>query len=148
MLELLYEALHNRFGKIIKCGGVKMFYLLFGGLLVFTGFYLIFKIVYQQVKGEHISARLAGFNPEGDSLFPVFNFTYNGQEYNITSGVSVKSPENYKYQVGDMVNIIFVPTNTKYVDVEGSKVEWLYALGSIAGGVVFILLYCRQHGII
>ena len=60
----------------------------------------------------------------------------------------MKSPENYKYQVGDVVNIIFVPTNTKYVDVEGSKVEWLYALGSIAGGVVFILLYCRQHGII
>ena len=125
-----------------------MFNLLFGGLLVFTGFYLIFKIIYHQVKGEHISSRLAGFKQEGDALYPVFNFTYNGQEYNITGGVAVKSPESYKYQVGDTVNIIFVPTNTKYVDVEGSKIEWLYALGAIAGGAVFILLYCRQHGII
>ena len=125
-----------------------MYNLLFGGLLIFVGFYLIFKIVYHQVKGEHISSRLVGFKQEGDSLYPLFNFSYSGQEYNITGGVPAKSQESYKYKVGDMVNIIFVPSNTKYVDVEGSKVEWLYAFASIAAGVVFILTYCRQNGII
>ena len=58
------------------------------------------------------------------------------------------NPESYKYKVGDSVNIVFVPSNTKYVDIEGSFTELLYAFGAMAGGVVFILLYCRQNGII
>lgn len=125
-----------------------MFYLIFGGILIFAGFYLIIKTIYHRKKGEHITAKLVGFSEEGSSMFPVFNFTYNGQEYNITGGVAAKNPESYKYKVGDSVNIVFVPSNTKYVDIEGSFTEFIYAFGAMAGGVVFILLYCRQNGII
>lgn len=125
-----------------------MFYLLFGGILVFAGFYLIIKTVYHRTKGEHITSRLVGFKEEGSTIYPVFNFSHGGQEYNITGGVPAKSPESFKYKVGDSVNIVFFPSNTKYVDIEGSFTEILYGIGAIAGGAVFILLYCRQNGIL
>lgn len=120
-----------------------MWSLIFGGLLVFTGFYLIFKVIYENKKGEHIPAQLTGYKNENNSYFPVFRFNYQGQEFNITGSTAVSNPEKYKYQVGDTVNVIFVPSNTKYVGVEGSKIEYLYALGAIAGGAVFILMYFR-----
>lgn len=121
-----------------------MFYLAFGGVLVFAGFYLIAKGIYAKVKGEHIPATLVGFSDENGTHYPVFKFNYNGQEYTISGGVAASEPDKYKYSVGDTVNIIYVPGNEKYVDVEGSITEFLYALGSIAGGIVFILIYFRQ----
>ena len=120
-----------------------MWNLIFGGLLVFTGFYLIVKGVYARKKGEHIASRLVGFSEENGTYYPLFQFSYNSQEYKISGAVPVKNPNSYKYKIGDTVNIIFVPTNTKYVDVEGSYTDFLWALASFAFGAVFILLYFR-----
>ncbi|SEP98004.1 Protein of unknown function [Lachnospiraceae bacterium NE2001] len=120
-----------------------MWNLIFGGILVFAGFYLIVKGIYARVKGEHIPSRLTSFSNENDTYYPVFNFNYQGQEYNITGAVPVKDPSSFKYHPGDTVNIIFVPSNTKYVDIEGSYKDFLYALGFFAAGAVFILLYFR-----
>ena len=121
-----------------------MWTLIFGGILVFAGFYLIVKGIYARVKGEHIPSRLASFSNENGTYYPVFNFNYQGQEYNISGAVPVKNPTSFKYQPGDIVNIIFVPTNTKYVDIEGSYKDFLYALGFFVAGAVFILLYFRH----
>ena len=120
-----------------------MWNLIFGGLLVFTGFYLIVKGIYSRVKGVHIASHLSTFSNENGTYYPVFNFNYEGQEYNISGGVPVKNPNSFKYHPGDSVNIIFVPSNTKYVDIEGSFKDFLYALAFLGAGAVFILLYFR-----
>ena len=125
-----------------------MFYLIFGGILVFAGIYLIIKEIIAKTKGKHIPATMAGFSEERGNQYPLFQFNYEGQEYTISGAEPVKNPNTYKYHTGDTVNIVFLPSNTKYVDIEGSFTGFLWGLGAIAGGVVFILLYCRQNGII
>ena len=122
-----------------------MYYLLFGGILIFAGFYLIVKGIYARVKGVHVVSRLASFSNENGTYYPIFNFNYQGQEYNISSAVPVKNPSAFKYQPGDTVNIIFVPFNTKYVDIEGSYKDFLYALGFFVAGAVFILIFFRSR---
>ena len=122
-----------------------MFNLIFGGILIFTGFYLIAKGIYARVKGVHVASRLASFSNENGTYYPVFNFNYQGQEYNISGAVPVKDPGSFKYQPGDTVNVIFVPTNTKYVDIEGSYKDFLYALGFFLAGLVFMLIYFRSR---
>ena len=120
-----------------------MWKLIFGGLLVFTGFYLIIKGIMSRKKGEHIPARLVGFSDERGTHYPLFNFQYNGEDLTISGGFSVDKPDTYKYQIGDTVNIIYVPGNNKYVDIEGSFADFLWGVGSILAGAVFVFLYFR-----
>lgn len=122
-----------------------MYNLIFGGILIFAGFYLLVKGIYARVKGVHVPSRLVSFSKENDTFYPVFNFNYQGQEYNISGAVPVKDPSTFKYQPGDTVNVIFVPTNTKYVDIEGSYKDFLYVLGFWVAGVVFALIYFRSR---
>ncbi len=121
-----------------------MWYLIFGGLLVFTGFYLIIKGIFARKKGEHIPARFVGFSNEKGNSYPLFNFKYNGEDLTISGAVPVERPDSYKHEVGDTVNIIYVPGNNKYVDIEGSYTDFLWAVGSILVGAVLIFLYFRQ----
>ena len=57
-----------------------MGYIVFGGIIVFAGFYLIIKCLIHRKKGIHMEAPLVGFQEEKGSQYPVFRFTYEGEE--------------------------------------------------------------------
>ncbi len=115
---------------------------LFYGLIVFVGFYLIIKCTIHRKKGIHMDAKLVGFQDEKGSQYPLFSFTYEGEELTIPGGVPAK-PSKFKYQEGDYVKIIFVPSNRKFVDIEGSATEYIYGIASIVFGG--LLLWYQLH---
>lgn len=123
-----------------------MFYVIFGGLLIFTGFYLIIKCILNRKKGIHMEAELVGFQAENGTEYPVFRFTYEGEEQNISGGVPANSSK-FKYQVGDTVKIIFNPSNRKFVDLEGSATEYLYGIGAIVLGAVLVIASLKKMGV-
>ena len=127
-----------------------MWYLIFGGILIFAGIYLIVKCIVSRKKGIHMDAQLIGFNQERDTQYPLFKFTYEGEELTLTGGVPAK-PDKFKYEVGDTVKIIFNPSNRKFVDIEGSATEYLYGAGAIVLGAILViasLKVCSDNGLI
>ena len=123
-----------------------MGYVIFGGLLVFVGFYLIIKCLVSRKKGIHMDATLAGFQEENGTQYPVFRFTYEGEEVTIPGGVPAK-PDKFKYQTGDNVRIIFNPSNRKFCDIEGSATEYLYGIGAIVLGAILALAQLKKMGV-
>ncbi|SCW33237.1 hypothetical protein SAMN02910456_00611 [Ruminococcaceae bacterium YRB3002] len=124
-----------------------MWYLIFGGLLVFVGFYLIIKCLLSRKKGIHMDAQLVGFSEERGTQYPLFRFSYEGEELTISGGVPA-DPAKFKHEVGESVRIIFNPSNRKFVDIEGSATEYLYGIGSIIGGAVLIVIQLMKMGVI
>jgi hypothetical protein len=123
-----------------------MWYVIFGGILIFAGIYLIIKCFVSRRKGIHMDAQLVGYNEERDSLYPLFRFTYEGEELTISGGVPVK-PDKFKYQEGDTARIIFNPSNRKFVDVEGSATEYLYGAAAIVLGAVLVIASLKKMGV-
>ena len=126
--------------------GFIMVYVIFGGILVFAGFYLIIKCLISRKKGIHMDSELVGFQPENGTEYPVFRFTYEGEELTIPGGVPA-NPSKFKHQAGDTVRIIFNPSNRKFVDLEGSATEYLYGIGAIVLGAVLAIASLKKMGV-
>ena len=124
-----------------------MWEVIFGGLLIFTGFYLIIKCTVSRKKGVHLDSRLVGFQEEKGTEYPVFKFSYEGEELTLPGGVPA-NPSKFKYQQGDSVRIIFNPSNRKFVDIEGSATEYLYGIASIVLGAILAFCKLKKMGII
>jgi len=124
-----------------------MFQVLFGGLLVFVGFYLIIKCIIYSKKGIHMDAQLTGFREERDTQYPVFKFMYEGEELQIPGGVPA-DPSKFKYQEGESVRIIFNPSDRRFVAVEGSATEYIYGIASIVLGAFLALYQLKKMGVL
>ena len=131
----------------ISSGGIYLFQVLFGGLLVFVGFYLIIKCTINRKKGIHMDAQLVGFQEERGTQYPVFKFNYEGEELRIPGGVPA-DPSKFKYQEGESVRIIFNPSNRKFVDIEGSATEYIYGIASIAIGAFLAFYQLKKMGVL
>ena len=123
-----------------------MWYVIFGGLLIFTGFYLIIKCMISRKKGIHIDAQFVGFQDEGSAQYPMFRFVYEGEEITLPGGVSAK-PSKFKHEVGEKARIIFNPSNRKFVDIEGFATEYLYGIGSIILGGILVYGNLKKMGV-
>lgn len=123
-----------------------MAYLIFGGLLIFTGFYLIIKCIVSRRKGIHMDAQLVGYEQGRDAQYPVFRFNYEGEELQLPGGVPA-DPNKFKYEIGENVRIIFNPSNRKFVDLEGSVTEYLYGIGSIVLGAILVIAQLKKMGV-
>lgn len=123
-----------------------MFYVIFGGILVFAGLYLIIKCLLSRKKGVHLDSTLAGFEDEKGATYPVFRFKYEGEELTLPGGVPA-NPSKFKHSVGDNVRIIFNPSNRKFVDIEGSATEYLYGIAAIVLGAILALAQLKKMGV-
>ena len=118
----------------------------FYGIIVFAGFYLIIKCIISRVRGIHLDARLVGFQPERDTQYPLFTFTYEGEELTLPGGVPA-NPNKFKYEEGDTVKIIFDPSNRKFVDIEGSATEYIYGAAAIVLGGFLLFYQLKKLGL-
>lgn len=123
-----------------------MFLAIFYGLIVFVGFYLIIKCTIHRKKGVHIDAKLDGFQDERGTQYPVFKFTYEGEELTLPGGVPA-NPSKFKYQEGDNVRIVFNPSNRKFVDIEGSATEYIYGIAAIVLGGFLLFYQLKKMGL-
>lgn len=123
-----------------------MFYVIFEGLLVFVGFYLIIKCALNRKKGTQLDATLAGFQEEKGATYPVFSFKYEGEELTLPGGVHA-NPSKFKYSEGDTVKIVFNPSNRQFVDIAGSATEYIYGIASIVIGAILALVQLKKMGV-
>jgi hypothetical protein len=119
---------------------------LFYGLIVFVGFYLIIKCTIHRKKGVHLDAKLVGFQDERGTMYPVFKFNYEGEEITIPGGVPAE-PSKFKYQEGETVSVVFVPSNRKFVDIEGSATEYIYGVAAIVLGGFLLFYQLKKLGL-
>lgn len=119
---------------------------IFYGLIVFVGFYLIIKCTIHRKKGVHLDAKLDGFQDERGTQYPVFKFTYEGEELTLPGGVPA-NPSKFKYQEGDNVRIVFNPSNRKFVDIEGSATEYIYGIAAIVLGGFLLFYQLKKMGL-
>ena len=122
-----------------------MWYVIFGGILIFAGFYLIIKCALSRRKGIHLDAQLVGYEQGNNTQYPVFKFTYEGEQLTLPGGVPAK-PDKFKYEIGENVRIIFNPSNRKFVDMEGSATEYLYGIASIVLGAILAIVQLKKMG--
>lgn len=122
--------------------------LILGVIAVFLGIFVLAKAIISRAKGKHIPAVLVDFDEENDTHYPLFKFTYEGVEYTLTGTNPVKNPNSYKHKVGDTVNVIFNPNNTKYVSVEGSYADIFMSVASFAIGAFLLYLYFKKNGML
>jgi len=121
-----------------------MKYLYFGIIFVLVGFYLWIKGIFFRIKGIHVTATLTGFSNKNNTHYPLFTFTEKAHEYTIPGANPVNDPDKYKYHIGDRVNIIYVPGNTKYVDLEGSYAVFIWGVVSLVWGACLLFVHFRK----
>ena len=127
-------------------GGVIMVLAIFYGIICFAGFYLIIKCFISRKRGIHLDGRLVGFQEERGTQYPVFSFTYEGEELTLPGGVPAE-PKKFKYEEGESVKIIFDPSNRKFVDIEGSMTEYIYGIAAIVLGGFLLFYQLKKMGL-
>lgn len=123
-----------------------MFLAFFYGLIAFCGFYLIIKCLISRRRGVHLEGKLVGYQDERGSQYPVFTFTYEGEELTLPGGVPA-DPKKFKYEEGESVKIIFDPKNRKFVDLEGSATEYIYGIAAIVLGGFLLFFQLKKLGL-
>lgn len=123
-----------------------MFLAVFYGLVTFCGFYLIIKCFISRRRGVHLEGKLVCYREERGTQYPVFTFTYEGEELTLPGGVPA-DPKKFKYEEGENVKIIFDPKNGKFVDLEGSATEYIYGIAAIVLGGFLLVYQLKKLGL-
>lgn len=111
--------------------------LILGIVLAIVSLGLIIKSLYDRKTGFRCKGVIVGFSKgERDVQFPIFLFTYEGEEYRISSLNGSKKP---KKGIGAETEIIYKPKNQKYVIEVGDYKDIWICLACLAVGVVFAL---------
>ena len=113
--------------------------MILGIVAIFAGLYLAIKSLWEHKTAASIDAELVGFQDERGASYPVFKFTYNGEEKTISGSVPVKNPSKYKHSVGDLVKVYYKPGNDKYVGVVGDFTELIYSAISLIAGIILVI---------
>jgi hypothetical protein len=125
---------------------------LIGIVLLVVGFILLLKNIKLLKNGVKMEADIIdvlkkkqestdsdGYTTTTDMYYPVFNYTYEGQEYTKESSFGVSSKR--KYQVGGKLNIIFMSDTPEKVNVKNAFNIWVLPTVLFLVGVMFIISY-------
>ena len=111
--------------------------LIFGIVLAAVAIGMIVKSAYDRKKGIRCKGVIVGFSKgERDYLFPVVQFTYEGEEYCISTMNGSKKP---KKGVGSEMEILYLPKNQKYVIEVGNYNDIWVSLACAVAGIALIL---------
>ena len=113
--------------------------LIFGVLLVVVSIGLTVKAAYERKTGVRCKGVIAGFS-KGDRgyLFPVVKFTYEGEEYCMSTLNGSKKP---KKEIGEETEVIYRPKNQKYVIEIGNYSDVWVCLGCAGVGLVLLITF-------
>jgi hypothetical protein len=78
-----------------------------------------------------------GYTSTTDMYYPVFSYTYEGEEYTKESSVGVSNSR--KYKVGNMIKIVFLSESPEKAQVRGVLSLWVVPVGLILLSIVFFI---------
>ena len=114
----------------------------FGALLVIAGLVILSKRIFIMVKGTRLVGTVVGFSQERGVLFPVVEFTYEGQAIKLTTGVG---REKTNVEIGQNIDITYHPLFKRYVHQEGEKKDLFFALTALLGGAALIVIFLLRR---
>jgi hypothetical protein len=79
-----------------------------------------------------------GYTSTTDMYYPVFSYTYEGEEYTKESNVGTSNKR--KHKVGNMLNIIFMSDTPQKATVRGGSM-WFMPFILIFVGVIMLISY-------
>ncbi len=103
--------------------------------MILVGIYVIIKGIYDRVTAIRLEGEIVDVvhDPQG-AYFPLIQFTYEGQEYNMQGDAGQNTP---KFQIGKQVKIYYRPKNQEYVLMAGKFTDILI------GFVVIVIAVCK-----
>jgi hypothetical protein len=126
--------------------------ILIGIALLIVGFILLLKNIKLSKNGIKMEADIVdvkkkkqqstdtdGYTTTTDMYYPVFKYTYEGQEYTKESNMGVSSKR--KYKVGGKLNIIFMSDTPEKVQIKNGFNLWFMPILLLGLGVMFIISY-------
>lgn len=78
-----------------------------------------------------------GYTSTTDMYYPVFSYTYEGEEYTKESSVGVSNSR--KYKVGNMIKIVFLSESPEKAQVRGVLSLWVVPVGLILLSIIFFI---------
>ncbi len=111
--------------------------LLFGIVCFVAGVLCIIKVIYERKTAIRLPGTITGNSQDGrGNYFPIVAFQYEGQEYSIPGGNGSSKP---KYSEGDKVEVLYRPSNQKYVNLVGSNLDIVYSIVFLVAGIALII---------
>lgn len=89
------------------------------------------------LKKRETSTDSDGYSSTTDMYYPVFKYTYDGQEYRKESNSGVSSKR--KYQVGNKMSIVFMAETPEKVKVKNMFNMWLLPIILFFVGIVMVI---------
>lgn len=111
---------------------------LFGLVALVAGVVCLIKVIYERKTSIRLPGKVSGNSVDGNgNYYPVVTFTYNGQEYNISGANGSSKP---KYTEGQSVEVLYRPSNQKYVNIVGSNLDIIIGVILTICGLIMTII--------
>jgi uncharacterized protein (UPF0333 family) len=90
-------------------------------------------------KKKQTSTDSDGYTTTSDMYYPVYKYTYQGEEFTKESNFGVSNSR--KYVKGNKLNIVFMPDTPEKSQVKGGMNLWMMPGILIFVGIVFLISY-------
>lgn len=96
------------------------------------------KVIYERKTGIKIKGKIIGFTRDArGNYYPMTEFTYENETYHISGANGSSKP---KGKEGDEVEILYRPSNQKYVNIIGSNLDIVISVILMVCGAVMLII--------
>ena len=111
--------------------------LLFGIACIVAGIACLIKVIYERKTAVHLQGEISGYSQDGKgNYYPLVDFHYQGQDLTIPGANGSGKP---KYEVGTAVEVLYRPSNQKYVNIAGSNSDIVYSIIFFVAGIGIVI---------
>ena len=111
--------------------------LLFGIACFVAGILCMIKVIYERKTAIRLQGEISGYSQDGQgNYFPLVGFHYQGQDLTIPGANGSSKP---KYEVGTEVEVLYRPSNQKYVNIAGSNRDIVYSIVFLVCGIGIVI---------
>ncbi len=117
--------------------------LLFGIVCGIAGIVWLIKGSYDRKTAIRLPGEIKDYSQDGQgNYFPLIGFHYQGQDLTLSAANGSSKP---KYEVGTAVEVLYRPSNQKYVNIVGSNRDLVYSVVFLVCGVGIVI--CNLLGV-
>lgn len=111
--------------------------LLFGIACGIVGIVWLIKGSYDRKTAIRLPGEIKDYSRDGQgNYFPLIGFHYQGQDLTLSAANGSRKP---KYEVGTAVEVLYRPSNQKYVNIAGSNRDLVYSVIFLVCGIGMVI---------
>lgn len=107
-----------------------------GVIIILVGIIFFIKTLIDRKTSVKLAGEIVDAKIDANGVyFPLIKFVYEGEELCMQGASGDRNP---KWNVGDKLNVLYTPKNTKWVNVEGNYGDVIGALAAVVLGLLII----------